>query len=464
MSILNVLSIGRTGLGVASIGLEVVGHNVANSATVGFTKQSLNISSVDPVDLGGLWLGRGASVTELVRNADQLLGQQITSASGEQAEAATTHQYLSTIEVHFDETSSSSMASTLEAFFDSLSSLTTDPSDEVLRAGTLADGESLAYAINATADNLQESMDGVQQDLEGHVDEVNDLLEKVAHYNGLLGATTSNQFGQGDYMDQRDQLINEAAEVFGVTVDLQGDGQATVFIGGHAVVMGPDSRTVTLGVDASGAPKVTISAGGASIDVTQYLGGKIGGVVDAHSDMSGYLSSLDDFVTDLADAFNAQHNAGFDATGAAGGDFFSYSAGTVGDAAKSFSVLAALQSDAKLFAAAGAATSSSGDDDNLKLLIDLQHLDLFDGGTRTAQEEMATIYSAVGSDISDAAKAYEVSTFEMSDLLSLRNSISGVDLDQEASDMIAWQAMYEASARVIRVANEALDELMQLVG
>jgi flagellar hook-associated protein 1 FlgK len=76
---------------------------------------------------------------------------------------------------------------------------------------------------------------------------------------------------------------------------------------------------------------------------------------------------------------------------------------------------------------------------------------------------MSGIYGQVGADIRDAQTNYEVSSYEMSDLLGLRTSISGVDLDQQASDMIAWQAMYQASSRVIRVASEALDELMQLI-
>ena len=463
MSILNVLSIGRTGLGVASIGLETVGHNVANAATEGFSSRSVSISNLDPAQVGGLWLGRGASVTSLVRHADQLLGQQITGAAGDQAQAAMTNQYLATVEAHFDETSGSSMASTLEVFFDSLNQLTSDPSDFILRSGVVDSAESLGHAINATADNLQETMDGVQADLEVYVAQVNDMLSMVAEYNAMLGATTSNQSGQGDIMDKRDQLINEAAESIGVTVDLQGDGQAVVFMGGHAVVMGPDSRQVALGLDGAGNPKVTVSADGGTIDVTQYLGGKVGGVVDAHTNMAGYLSSLDDFVTDLSDAFNIQHNAGFDRTGVAGGDFFAYTAGSVGDAAKSFSVVEALQSDANLFAAAGAVTALAGDDDNLKLLLQIQDIDLFGGGLRTAQEAMSGIYGQVGADIRDAQTNYEVSSYEMSDLLGLRTSISGVDLDQQASDMIAWQAMYQASSRVIRVASEALDELMQLI-
>jgi flagellar hook-associated protein 1 FlgK len=42
-------------------------------------------------------------------------------------------------------------------------------------------------------------------------------------------------------------------------------------------------------------------------------------------------------------------------------------------------------------------------------------------------------------------------------------SISGVDLDEEAADLLAWQAAYQAAARVVTATNEMLGELMNIV-
>ena len=207
----------------------------------------------------------------------------------------------------------------------------------------------------------------------------------------------------------------------------------------------------------AGVVSVDMATGAGSVDVSELLGGEFGGLLDAHDAADGYATDLDTWVSDFATAFNTQHSAGFDSTGAAGGDFFSF---TAGSEAVTLDVDAALRADPALFALAGAATAAAGDGGNLNLLLDVEDQLLHAGATRTTGEALADIYAQVGRDIETAELDQGVFELELDDILALRDSVSAVDLDEEAANLMAYQASYQAAARVLTATNDLLDVLI----
>ena len=142
-------------------------------------------------------------------------------------------------------------------------------------------------------------------------------------------------------------------------------------------------------------------------------------------------------------------------------DFFTF---TAGDAANSLNVDTTISADSTLMAlGASTGTGAVGDGINLTDLLDLEDTDGFSSGTETPGEFLASIYRGIG----QAVREYELDSdsygLELADLQELRDSISAVDLDQEATDLLAWQAAYQASARVITAAGDLLNELMGMV-
>jgi flagellar hook-associated protein 1 FlgK len=118
--------------------------------------------------------------------------------------------------------------------------------------------------------------------------------------------------------------------------------------------------------------------------------------------------------------------------------------------------------DPSLFATAGAATAAAGDAGNLIALADLEGQDLFSGGTRTAAEAMGDIYTSVGRQAAQAELDRAGNAVRLDDLSSLRESISGVDLDEEAANLLQWQAAYQAAARVVTATNDMVGVLMDM--
>lgn len=459
MSLLSTLQIGRTGLQVASAGVSVVSHNVANASTEGFSRRRLEVGTTDPVLIKGHYFGQGSRTQGITRITDRLVGERLVTATGQRSRAGAAFDTLSALQgVAFDETAGTNTNDDLRDFFDKLQALSRDPSDPALRREAIAVALRLTDGLNDTADAMTRTIDDVYEELQGTLSEIQVKIDQIAELNDKI--ISGGPQGAADYADQRDQLITEVADKIGVKVDYSTDGQATLFLGGHALVSGGASRELEVSLSGAGLPVVTLSADSGVLDVTSLLGGHWGGLTDAVTATATAQSELDTFVNDFATAFNAQHQLGFDTTGAAGIPFFTFS--VPGEAA-SITVDSTILADEGLFALAGAATAAVGDGDNLATLIDLEDQLICTGATQTANDALAGVYSTLGRAISEAeldAEGYDAS---LADLTQLRDSVSGVDLDQEATDLLAWQAAYQASSRVITTANALLGDLMEMV-
>ncbi len=459
-NLLSNIHVGSTGLRVASAGINVTSHNVANATTEGFSRRDVNAITRQPTSRRGHLYGEGAQVALLGRSADRLVDDHMVTVIGEESRSAVAYQTLAAVEGYFDEESVSGPSTLLREFFDSLSEMTADPSDTSLRHQVVNSGERLTNAVTHTAEALSRAQDLIQDELEDTVSVVNDKLEQVAALNERVMAGGGG-VAAGDYADQRDELIRELAEDVGATVQFSGEGVATVFIGSHAAVSKGHAREITVTTDASGAPQINLSAGSAAavLNVTDDLGGKFGGLNDAWTAAESYSSDLDTWVDGMATAFNTQHQAGFDAAGAAGGDFFSFTAGAE---ATTLAIDANLLADVTLFAAAANATAAAGDDGNLDLLIAEEAALNHAGGTRTSGQALAEIYGDLGRDVTNYEMQNDTHQGELFDMAELRQAISGVDLDEEAANLMQWQAAYEASARVISTTNQLIDTLMAM--
>ena len=456
MSLINALHNGATGLRVASTGTNAVSHNVSNATTPGFSKRSVRVQTANPVERYGTGFGQGARTSEIRRTADDIVNKRVALSTGREADASARFTALTAIENNFDATSGASLSNLLDQFYDDLNALSQAPGDRTRRQELLVSADRLTEGFNEAADALLGSTDAIDEELSQAMVEVQRKLDQVADFNTRIAASTTGN-GRADFQDQRDQLIYELAAEIGTTAQFSADGQATLMVSGHAVVSGPTARTLTYTQDAAGAPKLELSTNSGVIDLTSIVGGRTGGLITTASNANSYLADLNAWVDTFATAVNTQHAAGFDATGAPGLDVFTFTAGAE---ASTFSVDAALAADPDLFAAAGAATAAAGDGDNLAAIIDLEGQLLHVGATRTSADALADIYARVGRDVATASLESDRYGVELSDINALRESISGVDLDQEASDLMAWQASYEAAARVITTTNDLLGVLM----
>ncbi len=459
MSLIYSLNTAVTGLRVASQGIGVTSHNVANATTEGYSQRSLRIETAIPAYQSGLGIGRGARTTGAARAADLLVNGRLVSAVGDESRSASRFQTLAVIEASFDESSGVGPATLMGAFFDSMDRLTLDPSNPSLREDVLNTGNRFAGSVNQLAIDLDAARRDIFEEMQQSLPIINDKLAQVANYNAQVTGASS-ELGAGDFQDKRDQIIVELAEEFGFTAEFFADGSAQISLGGHAVVTGAEARELSVQQTATGDPQIDLSSDSASVDVTGLVGGYFGGRVDSNADIAGFEDDLNAFIDTLGTALNTQHAAGFDQLGAPGGDMFTFLAGSE---AITFSLDATLADDAQLLAAAGAITAAAGDGANLSALVDVEGQLLFGGGTQSATVALGVIYSSVGRAVANADLNNQTQLATLDDLVALREAVSGVDLDDEAADLLGWQASYQAASRVVTTANQMLGELLEMV-
>jgi flagellar hook-associated protein 1 FlgK len=378
---------------------------------------------------------------------------------GQQSRANTAEESLKLTESYFNDTSSTGLVEVYGAFYDAMSQLTTDPSDVSLRSVAVNAAESLSSTVVNIADGLNKSINDFDSNFASKFSQVNGILTQIAQLNSAIGRAGANQ-GNTDLLDKRDQLVRDLAGLTGATAQLEADGQATVFIGGHAAVSGGDARTMTLVQAAGVAPVVYLAADNGSIDVTNDLGGELGGLVDARNYSQGYLNRLDDFAFTFTTSLNAIHLAGFDATGAAGGNMFVPPAALAG-AASAMAVDPLLAANSNLLALAGVPGAGAGDDTNLQSILGFESSASFTGGL-TGIQFISSLVSDVGSDMAATTADSDAQDAQVQDFDAMRTSVSGVDSDEEAMRLIEFQSAYRAAAKVVTATDEMLRVLTSL--
>jgi len=177
-----------------------------------------------------------------------------------------------------------------------------------------------------------------------------------------------------------------------------------------------------------------------------------------------YLARLDDMAASLIESVNTQHALGADLAGQQGGSFFTpftpLIPGSDSGAARSISV--AITDPAKI--AAAGLTEGPGSNANARLLAGIGDSKIVGSGTATLEQYYSDLVFIAGSQASTAKAASETQSNILLQLQNQRDSISGVNLDEEAVNIIKYQKAYQASARYITVLNDLTEEVLGILG
>lgn len=108
-------------------------------------------------------------------------------------------------------------------------------------------------------------------------------------------------------------------------------------------------------------------------------------------------------------------------------------------------------------------TGGVGDNRNARRLADLQTANLMMGGTATFANTYGALIADVGTKTHQAQNNAEVQEHLLGQAEAAKSAVSGVNLDEEAADLVRFQQAYQAAAQVISVANSLFDSLLSAV-
>ncbi len=324
----SILSIGQSALAAAQIGLATTGHNIANSATPGYTRQIVELGAVAGQNSGYGFVGKGTEVVGVRRVYSEFLSGQVLSAQINKSSLDTYYSQIKRIDNLLADPSAG-VSPALQDFFKSVQNLAAQPNDAASRQALLSSSESLAARFNGLDAQLADMRAGVNGQIESSVSAVNAYARQIGQLNDAIEKATTAAQGRppNDLMDQRDQLIAELGKEVRVTVVAQGNS-SNVFIGnGQPLVVGDKAYALAATsspTDSNRTVVAYVAKGKTSILAESALpGGRLGGLFDFRSQtLDPTQNALGRIAIVLGDTVNAQHRLGQTTSGAMGTDLF----------------------------------------------------------------------------------------------------------------------------------------------
>jgi flagellar hook-associated protein 1 FlgK len=454
-SIYGLLDIASSGLAAQSAALDITGQNVANANTPGYVKRSVTIG--DTTGNGQVVvLGATRSINAFAQAS--VLAQQSLSGAADGRSSA-----LAQLEAIVAPTGGT-VGDAVNAFFSSIQTLAATPADPSARAAVLNQATNLAQSISTTASGIAATQQGELASAQGLAQQVSDDLSQIATLNGQIATATAQGSSAADLRDQRDVLVGKVATATGARTIEDASGRVTLFGAGTALVSGDSASSLSVGLDASGALKITATrSDGSSVDVTsQTTQGQLGGIREARDvDAAKAASSLDQLAYNLSNAVNTAHAAGFALDGSSGHPLFTQPTGVAG-AAYAMAVDPSMAGHPELIAAASSAADAPGGNGNLSALAAVGSNPLLNG--QPPADAFATIASTVGSAKSSAEAEQTLRGDTLAQAQTLEQSADGVSVDEEMANLTRYQNAYEASTKVLQTVSTLLNNFMTVLG
>jgi flagellar hook-associated protein 1 FlgK len=454
------MEIGKKGLDVYRVATEVTSQNIANVNTPGYSRQRAILESTPPAATSGFLIGTGVKISVVERFYDSLLQKQLINAQTTQSYDTTKSNVLQQVEPAFNEVSNDGLGAAITNFFGAWQDLTLNPAGSAERQEVLSRTQILTDNFKAVSTTLTDAVNIQNDSLVPLSASINANLKSIADLNGQIKTTEQLQGNSNEMRDQRDQLILDLSGKIGVTYTENSDGTTDVKYadGGASLVTGSTFGAFSLTVNAgTGLYDVNVTPPGGAAALVTPTTGQLGATVALRDTIiPGYLTKVDALANTIATEVNTQHNLGFDQSGAAGVDFFT------GTTAATISLNSAGITGTNKIAASGNALLL-GDNSNTLLLAQLQGKKLMSGNTATFGSYFNSLVSTVGLDVQSAKNTEAQDAAFTKQLTTLRESNSGVSLDEELTNMVKYQRSYQASAKLITTATEMMDTVMAMI-
>jgi flagellar hook-associated protein 1 len=377
----DILSTAVSGLEAFQQALAVTGNNIANASTPGYTRQQINLSPSFAQNLGAGYVGSGVNVDGVSRILDQFANAQLQAAnqsvSQQNAYVGVAKQVDSVLG-----NSSNGIASALTAFFNSVQTLSTNPSSATLRQSVLAQAQQLAQSITQAGASLASTRTSIAGQVTSTVNQINSLASNIAALNSQIAQTAGQGPNQAPntLLDQRDQLVSQLSQLVGVRTNTEANGAVDIYVGsGQALVVGTQATALAAKPNTYDASQLDIyfGSGSAAQNITgQLSGGSLAGYLQAGTQVvTPALSGLGLIATAIATGVNSQQAQGLTVGNTVGGNIFSVPAPSV--------TAAASNSDAGTYGAITATVSSIGN------LTPANYVLKYDGSSWTATDALS---------------------------------------------------------------------------
>jgi flagellar hook-associated protein 1 FlgK len=478
------------GLNAQQTALNTTSHNISNANTEGFSRQRVELKADKAYDYSGIGqLGTGVKIEGVVRVVDDFVDYQIRNENSTLGKYTAKSDAMSQLESIFNEPSDTGVNSAMGEMFNAWQELSDNPESQSAKSVVVEKSETFADALKQLASQIDGLRSDTITDIEKNTFDINSTADKLKTLNSQIYNIVIKGESPNDLLDQRDLLLKQLSGLADCTSSFDKYGRVSVSLGGKDITAqdaayklstvsgmtdngdGAWAVKIAVGGDTSNIKTVSMTADsaeslkagspvyyeeGASEPVTAapITSGAVGGNLEALSEIEARLSDLDSFAKAMAEEVNSVHNP--DGSGA---DFFTFS-GTEG--ALNINVNPKITDDESLVATGASSAAPSGDGSRALAIANLRSREMANGAT--LKETYSGIVTKIGISTEHALNVVANQDAVMAQLTNRRESVSGVSIDEEVTNLIKYQKSYEANSKVISVLAEMLDTLINKTG
>jgi flagellar hook-associated protein 1 len=444
--------------------LSVVANNVANANTPGYTEEKPNWQQNTPIEVGGTLIGNGAREAGADSQRDRVLQERLDQQQQLASASSTRLTALNNVQALFRPNSGAmgtagDIGGDVTSFFSSFATLEGDPTNNALREQVLSSASTLAGDVSGAASSLNEQRGALDQEASGVVSQVNSLTQAIAQLNVEI-QSVSPDGDAGMLEDQRQQDLSQLSQLIGINqITTENNGLSITTTSGQLLVSKGQNVQLTTGI-VNGSTDFFLGG----TDITQQLasgGGQLSGYLTARDeDIPNVLSALDQLAYGISTAVNAQNNAGMNLDGTTGTatnplNIFGQPTQQEGSAA----AMSVVMTDPSQIAAASVG-NGSGDNSNAVLMANLAKQAI--AGGRTPINSYSNFVSALGATVTEVQTENAAQNASVTQLQSQNNSLSKVNLNDEAAAMSTLETSYQAASQVFAILNTIMTSALNL--
>lgn len=461
----------RTSLEVNQKSIEVVGNNISNVNTEGYSRQYTQLTQYPAVNFGDFFIGQGVKVADIQRDHDVFIQNQLVDKSADYGFQNAQARPLSELERVFA-ISEENIATDVDNFFDAWQQLSASPSDLVLRDVVIQRGEILSTNFNNTITDLNTVQENINDTLISKIDDINAKMQEIADLNARIYTVEVNGQSANTARDRRELLARQLAENIGAQSFTDSRGFLTVQLpGGLPLVQG--NTAMRLEAVTSGASlDIQLHAGGTARSLDQRnIGGEFKGLIYLRDSFIPRLKDdIDRLAYEITTQVNTQHALGAGLDSVTGRNFFTDPPNLGAtpptnpwqDAARAMAVAV---TDAQEIAAGQAPTPPAlvapGDNRNALLLANLDESYLING-IDNFNGFYGKLVARIGLETNQNTLSLQGTQDAVVQLDNLRDSLSGVSLEEEMIELISYQRGFESSAKFLTTVDELMDTLISI--
>jgi len=458
MSLSGLLQVSRSALTTYQMAIDVTGGNITNVSTPGYSRQRAVIKATGDVQGGATGTQMGVEITKVERFFDNYLEVQIVDQQQKAGYSETESSLLGRIELIFNEAKGAGLNDVMGRFWGAWDDLAINPGGQVERDALVSVSEELATRFNTIAADLNDIQQDTNLSIKDTVSEINKLASDIADLNKTISERGNVSGESNRLLDERSESLKSLSKLIDLNYVVDDNGALNVFLpNGKQLVTGNIAWELNFRND-----HVVFGSSSESMDQILAQGdkGKLAALLNVRDDyIPDYQGKLDDLAKEIITQVNDLHQEGYDAYQNTGNDFF-VSAGP-DNIAQNMTVKSEIIDDVNRIAAS--AVVSSGNGEKALAIATLKDQLLMNSDTATFGSFYGSMVGEIGRDIADANSNAEHQDTILTQLISHRDSASGVSVDEEMMNIIKYQMGYNAAGRLCQTVNELLDTLMNLV-